>query len=103
MQADSATSTVGGKVTFTGSVTPDKAGHLVYLQRLGSDGDWHTVEVRVVRPSSTFQFGWTFGKVGTDEFRARIFSDPRNVGGASDPVTITVSGVAPVSTLPPAS
>ena len=103
MQADSATSTVGGKVTFTGSVTPDKAGHLVYLQRLGSDGDWHTVEVRVVRPSSTFQFGWTFGKVGMDEFRARIFSDPRNVGGASDPVTITVSGVAPVSTLPPAS
>jgi hypothetical protein len=103
MQADSAKSTVGGKVTFTGSVTPDKAGHLVYLQRLGSDGDWHTVEVRVVRPSSTFQFVRTFGKVGTDEFRARIFSDPRNVGGASDPVTIPVSGVAPVSTLPPAS
>ncbi len=103
MQANSATSTVGGKVIFTGSVMPDKAGHLVYLQRLGSDGDWHTVEVRVVRASSTFQFARTFGRLGTDKFRARIFSDPHNVGGASDPVTITVSGVAPVSTLPPAT
>ncbi len=103
LQANSATSTVGGKVIFTGSVMPDKAGHLVYLQRLGSDGDWHTVEVRVVRASSTFQFAWTFGKVGTDKFRARIFSDPHNVGGASDAVTVTVSGVAPVSTLPPAT
>ena len=103
MQADSATSTVGGKVIFTGSVTPDKAGHLVYLQRLGSDGDWHTVEVRVVRSSSTFQFGGRSGRVGTDQFRARIFSDPHNVGGASDAVTVTVSGLAPASTLPPAS
>ena len=51
MQASSATSTVGGMVVFTGSVTPDKAGHLVYLQRLGSDNDWHTVDVRVVRPA----------------------------------------------------
>jgi hypothetical protein len=103
LQATPTTTPVGAKVTFTGSVTPDKAGHLVYLQRLGSDGDWHTVEVRVVRPSSTFQFRWTFGKAGTDKFRARIFSDNRNIGGASAPVTITVSGIAPVSTLPPAS
>jgi hypothetical protein len=103
MQATPTTTAVGAKVTFTGSVTPDKAGHLVYLQRLGSDGDWHTVEVRVVRPSSTFQFGWAFGRTGTATFRARIFSDNRNIGGASAPVTITVNGVAPVSTLPPAS
>ena len=103
LQATPTTTPVGAKVVFTGSVTPDKAGHLVYLQRLGADGDWHTVEVRTVRPSSTFEFGWTFGKTGTDEYRARIFSDNRNVGGASAPVTITVSGIAPVSTLPPAS
>ncbi len=33
------TATVGQKVTFTGTVLPDKAGHVIYLQRLGKDGD----------------------------------------------------------------
>jgi hypothetical protein len=96
-------STVGGKLTFIGSVTPDKAGHLVYLQRLGTDGDWHSVEVRRVRANDTFQFVWVFGKVGTEQFRARIFTDPHNIGAASAPVSIPVSGIAPISTLPPAS
>lgn len=103
LQANPTTTPVGGKVVFTGSVSPDKAGHLVYLQRLGADNDWHTVEVRFVRLSSTFQFSRTFGKSGTDTFRARILSDAQNVGGASAPVAITVSGVAPLNTLPPAS
>jgi hypothetical protein len=103
LSADSTSSTVGGKVTFTGSVVPDKAGHLVFLQRLGADGDWHAVEVRVVRRSSTFQFVWRFGKAGSAKFRARIFSDDSNVGGASPPVTINVMGTASPTTLPPAS
>lgn len=102
--ADPSSTTIGGKVIFTGSVTPDKARHLIYLQRLGPDNDWHTVEVTVVRASSTFHFAWRFGKAGTDTFRARIFSDPRNVGGHSAPVAIAVSStLAPVSSLPPAS
>jgi hypothetical protein len=99
----SSTSTVGGKVTFTGTVTPDKANHVVYLQRLGADGNWHSVEARVVGSGSTFNFGWTFGKAGTFRFRARIYSDGRNVGSASAPVSITVSGLAPVTSLPPTS
>ena len=37
-----------GRVTFTGTVLPDKAGHVIYLQRLGADGDWHNEEVRFV-------------------------------------------------------
>ena len=91
MQSSSSTSTVGGHVTLTGSVSPDKAGHVIYLQKLGSDNDWHTVEVRFVNTSSTFQFGWTFGTAGTREFRARITGGPVNVGGASTPVTIAVT------------
>ncbi len=83
MSSSSSTSTVGGKVTFTGSVAPDKAGHVIYLQRLGADGDWHTVEVRTVAPGSTFSFGWTFGTAGTKQFRARILGGPENVGAAS--------------------
>ena len=103
--ADQSTTTVGGQVTFTGSVTPDKAGHLIYLQRLGADGDWHSIEVTLVRPNSTFQFAWRFGKAGSEQFRSRIFSDSHNVGAASTPpVTVTVSpAVTSVSNLPPSS
>jgi hypothetical protein len=102
LSASSSTSTVGGQVTFTGSVTPDKAGHVIYLERMGKDGDWHLVEIRFVNGSSNFQFGWTFGTSGAKTFRARITGDGQNVGGASPSVTVTVSP-APVSSLPPPS
>jgi hypothetical protein len=99
----STTSEVGGRVTFTGTVLPDKAGHVIYLQRLGADGDWHNEEIRFVNRADTFQFAWTFGKPGTYEFRARITGDRGNVGGASAPVTIQVSPATNTTTLPPAS
>ncbi len=98
----SMTSVVGGTVTFTGVVSPDKAGHVIYLQRFGADGDWHTVKVGIVSAGSTYSFGWTFGNTGSKEFRARITGGPENVGGASMPVTITVT-LPPVTSLPPAS
>jgi hypothetical protein len=100
MQSSSPTSTVGGQVTFTGSVSPDKAGHVIYLQRLGADDDWHTVAVSSVTAGSTYQFGWTFGTAGTKQFRARITGGPANVGGASAPVTIDVTQPA-LTSLPP--
>jgi hypothetical protein len=97
------TSQIGGHVTFTGTILPDKAGHAVYLQRLGTDGQWHSEKARLVTKASTFQFDWTFGKAGTYEFRARITSDNVNAGGASAPVTIQVSPATNPSALPPAS
>ena len=99
MTPSSSTSTVGGHITFTGNVSPDKAGHAIYLQKLGADSDWHTVETRFVTNSSTFQFGWTFGNAGVKQFRARITGGPANVGGASAPVTIDVT-LPPLSSLP---
>ncbi|MBV8997954.1 MAG: hypothetical protein JO304_02775 [Solirubrobacterales bacterium] len=99
----STTSEVGGHVTFTGTVLPDKAGEVIYLQRLGADGEWHNEQISFVTHASTFQFGWTFGKAGTYQFRARLAGDGANVGGASAPVTIQVSPVTSPSTLPPAS
>jgi hypothetical protein len=94
--------TAGQKVTFTGSVTPDKAGEFVYLQRLGADGDWHTVGITRVSAESTFAFTRVFGTAGSKTFRARVPGDVRNVGGASPSLSVTVSLPA-VSTLPPAS
>jgi hypothetical protein len=99
MTSSSQTSTVGGQVSFSGSVSPDKAGHAIYLQRLGKDNNWHTVEVGFVRPNSTFAFGWTFGTAGTKQFRARITGGPVNVGSASTPVTIDVMQ-PPLTSLP---
>jgi hypothetical protein len=81
-------------------VAPDKRGEVVYLQRLGDDGQWHNIAARLVRPNSTFQFVWRFGQAGSPQFRADVPGDGRNVGGASAPVTLTVSGLAPASSLP---
>lgn len=103
MTPSSTTSEIGGHVTFTGTVLPDKAGHVIYLQRQGPDGNWHNEEISVVSNASTFQFGWTFGKAGTYHFRARITGDRGNVGGASAEVTIQVSPVTNPSSLSPAS
>jgi hypothetical protein len=99
MQASSQTSTLDGRIMFSGSVSPDKAGHVIYLEKLGKDNNWHIVEVRFVSNASTFQFGWTFGTAGTKTFRARITGGPVNVGAASQPVTIDVSQ-PPLSSLP---
>ena len=89
-------------VTFSGTVTPDKAGHVIYLQKLAKDGDWHTVEAAIVRNDSTYVFGWTIGAPGTHQFRARITSDGANIGSASPVVSINATA-PPASSLPPAS
>jgi hypothetical protein len=99
MQASSQTSQVNGHITFSGSVSPDKAGHLIYLEKLGKDDNWHIVGVRFVGRASTFRFGWTFGTAGTKTFRARITGGPVNLGAASQPVTIDVTQ-PPLSSLP---
>ncbi len=103
MSASSAAGVVGGTVSLGGTVTPDHTGHIVHLQLLGADGYWHNVATGVVASGSTYSFTYTFGETGEMQLRARIYGGPENVGGASLPVTIAVSGVAPVASLLPAS
>jgi hypothetical protein len=86
-----ASATVDQHIDFSGTVTPDKSGHVIYLQKLGADNQWHTVEVRTVSSASTFSFGWTFGAAGAKQFRARILGGPVDIGGASAPVSVTVT------------
>lgn len=101
--AGSPTTTVGGTVTITGAVSPDKTGHLIWLQRQGKDGAWHDVAQTTVGTGSSYAFTYTPGQAGTVELRARIYGGPENVGAASPAVMVTVTGLAPVATLPPAS
>lgn len=98
----STTSTVGQSVTFQGSVSPDKAGHVIDLQRLGKDGDFHTVAVGHINASSAYEFVWKFGSAGTHTFRTVVPGGPANVSGHSAAVAITVSA-PPASSLPPGS
>ncbi len=99
MSASSSTSTVNGHITFQGTVSPGKPGHVIYLEKLGRDDQWHVVEVRYVSSRSTFQFGWTFGTAGDKQFRARITGGLANVGAASPAVTVDVSQ-PPLAALP---
>lgn len=101
LTASTSSVTAGQPVTFTGTVTPNQAGDIVYLQRLGADGDWHTVGVHRVQANSTFQFARVFGNARTKTFRAWVLPDPANLGGASPSVAVNVS-LPPVSSLPPA-
>jgi hypothetical protein len=104
MRSSSSSANTDQPVTFTGTVLPDKAGRVIYLQmqKQGEDNDWRTVEVAVVHHDSTFRFVWTTASPGTYTFRARIISDEDNLGSASPPVSITATAPA-ASTLPPAS
>jgi hypothetical protein len=102
MQANESSANTGQMVTFTGTVLPDKAGHRIDLQKLGKDGNWHTVEVSFVRNDSSFTFNWVMGSPRTYTFRARIPSDERNIGSSSAPVSVTAT-LPSVTSLPPAS
>jgi hypothetical protein len=103
INASSKTATEGGSVTVSGTVSPSKDGHEISLQRLSAGGSWHDVANRTVTTGSTYSFAYTFGRTGTVQLRARIDGGPENIGGASTPESITVSGVPPVTSLPPAS
>ncbi|MDE3133893.1 MAG: hypothetical protein KGL15_07500 [Acidobacteriota bacterium] len=93
----------GQAVKVTGTVTPAHNGHVIYLQEQNSAGQWVDVEVGTLSYASTFAFGYTPGQTGTFNFRVQITGGPWNVGGVSTTLPLTVSGVAPISSLPPAS
>ncbi len=99
LQASATSTPVGQRTTLSGSVMPDKAGHPIELQRLGKDGDFHTVASGSINRSSAYRFGWRFGNTGTFTFRTRVLGDQQNVSGDSSPVQVTVTP-APASTLP---
>jgi hypothetical protein len=89
----SATSvTAGATVTFSGSVTPNKTGHVIYLQRRNASGTgFHTIVVATVGANSTYSISRTLYDVGTKVLRVLIPGGPDNQGAATAPVTVTVT------------
>jgi hypothetical protein len=101
---DPSNPTVGQVVSVKGTVAPPKVGHFIELEKLGRDGDYHTIQVVRVNGSSQFEFLLRFSVPGTKRLRVHIDGGPFNWGANSDPVNVSVSsGAAPTSGGPPAS
>lgn len=88
----SPTSLTGQAVDFTGSVFPAHPYQRVLIQEQNgvSGTGWHTVATGLTSGSSTFSIEHKFKLDGSYTLRAYFPSDPRNIAGQSDPVTLTV-------------
>jgi hypothetical protein len=94
----SVTSAVTGtKVTFSGNVSPDKAGSAIYLERMGADGHWQIIATKKVTHASTYAFNWRVERAGSLQFRVRVPSDSHTLGVASQAATITVTAPSSAS------
>jgi hypothetical protein len=98
VSVDPSNPTVGQVVSVKGSVAPPKVGHFIELQKLGRDGDYHTIEVVRVDGNSQFEFLVRFSAPGTKRLRVHINGGPFNWGANSDPVNVTVSPGPPATT-----
>lgn len=99
----SATAAVGDLVKVSGTVAPDHAGHVVYLEQQDTAGQWLVVGAGLLGPRSMFHLSFRPGQAGSVNLRVQITGGPWNIGGVSAPLQLMVSGVAPASSLPPAS
>ncbi|MFL5911276.1 MAG: hypothetical protein ACJ768_11970 [Gaiellaceae bacterium] len=91
----STTVNAGDPVTFSGTVSPDKTGHVIYLQRQNPNGNgFHTVQVAQVGTGSVYSITRRLFAPGTKVFRVFIPGGPFNQGAASQPFTITVNQVS---------
>lgn len=98
-QVSATTVAAGQAVTFTGTVSPDHSGHTIYLERQGTDGDFHVIAVGQVGAGSVYSIGRSLYDPGTKVLRVFVPGGPENQGTASQPFAITVTP-APASALP---
>lgn len=98
-QVSATTIAAGQSVTFTGTVSPDHTGHTIYLERQGTDGDFHVIAVGQVGAGSAYSLSRSLYAPGTKVLRVFIPGGPENQGAASQPFTVTVTP-APASALP---
>jgi hypothetical protein len=91
----------GQALTFSGTVSPDHSGHIIYLERQNASGmGFHVVQTAFVGAGSTYSIVHTVYDVGTKVFRVKIPGGPENEGAASQAFTITVTP-APADALAP--
>lgn len=94
---------VGQPVTFSGTVTPWHAGHVVYLQAQDRSGvGYHVIQVAAVNPPTapggpaTYSFTHAFynANVSPRKVRVKVPGDPENQGVASPLIEIALTPAA---------
>lgn len=88
--ASTASAPVGQAVTFTGTVQPSKAGHLVLLQRLAGSV-WQTTAYGRVGAGSAYSIRYTPAAAGTASYRTVVPGGPVNQRGVSSAVQVTAT------------
>jgi hypothetical protein len=100
-QASPTTVQAGESVTFSGAVSPDHTGHVIYLERQDARGaGFHVIQLSFVGLGSSYSIVHRFYDAGSKVLRVFIPGGPENQGAASQPVTIQVNA-APASLLMP--
>jgi phage protein U len=100
-QVSQTTIQAGKTLTFSGTVTPDHTGHVIYLERQNASGTgFHVVELGTVTSGSVYSIPHTVYDTGTKVFRVKIPGGPENGGAASQTFTIIVTP-APAPALTP--
>lgn len=100
-QASPTTVQAGQVVTFSGVVSPDHTGHVIYLERENAHAPgFHVIQVWFIGAGSAYAIPHRFYEPGTKLVRVYVPGGPENQGAASAPFNITVTP-APPSTLMP--
>jgi hypothetical protein len=100
-QVSATTVQAGQSVAFSGIVSPDHTGHVIYLERQNAHGPgFHVIQVASVGAGSTYSIVHRLYDPGTKVLRIHIPGGPENQGAASQPFSIQVTP-APASTLMP--
>jgi hypothetical protein len=100
-KASATTVNQGQSLMFTGSVVPDKTGHVIYLQRENAAGDaWHIIGQATIAANSTYTITHSFFELGTEVVRVKIPGGPDNQGAVSSAFTITVNPISPAALVP---
>jgi hypothetical protein len=102
-QVSATTVQAGQSVTFSGTVSPDHTGHVIYLERQNVHvPGFHVIQVSFVGAGSAYSIVHRLYDPGTKVLRVFIPGGPENQGAASPPFSIQVTP-APASALMPES
>ena len=82
----------GGRIVFTGQVTPNHPFERVLLQQQKSanGNSWRTIASTYTNGNSHFSLSHAWARPGDDTVRALFRGDRRNTAGGSDSITIVV-------------
>lgn len=101
--AASATSAmVGQTIRISGSVTPNKTNHVIYLQLRNASGDFQSIQSTFVGSGSNYVFDHQLVSPGQKTYRVLITGGPENLGAVSQTVQVNVAP-APAAALAPQS